>query len=164
MTVMLKSPSILSIIKPKMQVAFYSVFLLIALRAVAQTTAANDFSITLRRVGCFGSCPDYSITILGDGSVRYEGRAYVRTEGVHNETISHLAVQKLIEELESKAFFQWEEKKTACVDYPEVHITATLKGQKKHVLEGCNSKGQVLSLADEIDKISGARVWVGKIR
>jgi hypothetical protein len=51
-----------------------------------------------------------------------------------------------------------------CVDFPEVHITATFKAQHKHVLEGCNSPGQVLSLAEEIDRISGAKVWVGKVR
>jgi hypothetical protein len=33
----------------------------------------------------------------------------------------------------------------------------------KHVLEGYNSPGQVLSLANDIDRISGARLWVGKV-
>ncbi len=51
-----------------------------------------------------------------------------------------------------------------CVDFPEARITATLNGQHKHVLEGCNSPGQVLTLADEIDRISGTRAWVGKVR
>jgi hypothetical protein len=76
----------------------------------------------------------------------------------------HLAVQQLIEELKHKRFFHWQEKKMVCVDFPEVHITATLKGQHKHVLEGCNSPGQVLRFADEIDRISGAKAWVGKVR
>jgi Domain of unknown function (DUF6438) len=147
-----------------MRVAFYSVFLLLSLRSVAQTVTANDLSITLRRVGCLGSCPDYSITILGDGSVRYEGRAYVRTEGVRKKTIPASAVEILTKELTNNGFFQWEEKKMVCVDFPEVHITATFNGQHKHVLEGCNSPGQVLSLAEEIDRVSGAKVWVGKVR
>jgi len=140
-------------------------FLLLPAESVAQTAAkANDFSITLERVGCLGSCPDYTITIRRDGSVRYEGRAYVHTEGVRKKTIPASAVQKLIEKLKDKGFFQWEEKQTVCVDFPEVHITATLNGQEKHVLEGCNSPGQVLSLANEIDRVSGARAWVGKAR
>jgi Domain of unknown function (DUF6438) len=148
-----------------MRFAFCAVFLLLGLQSVAQTSVTtNDFSITLERVGCLGSCPDYTVTILGDGSVRYEGRAYVHTEGVRKKTIPASAVQKLIEELRNEGFFQWEEKKTVCVDFPEVRITATLKGQHKHVLEGCNSPGQVLSLADEIDRISGTRAWVGKVR
>ena len=148
-----------------MRLALCAVFLLLALQSVAQTSATTkDFSITLERVGCLGSCPDYSVTILGNGSVRYEGRAYVHTEGVRKKTISEYSVQKLIGELRNKGFFQWEEKKMVCVDFPEAHITATLDGQHKHVLEGCNSPGQVLTLADQIDRISGTRAWVGKVR
>jgi hypothetical protein len=149
----------------EMRLTFCTVFLLLALQSVAQTrSATSDFSITLERVGCLGSCPDYTVTILADGSVQYEGRDYVQTEGIRKKTIPASEVQKLIEELSDKHFFQWQEKKMVCVDFPEVHITATLKGQHKHVLEGCNSPGQVLSLADDIDRISGAKVWVGKAR
>jgi hypothetical protein len=149
----------------KMRIAFCTVFVFLALQSVAQTgPATSDFSITLERVGCLGSCPDYKVTILGNGSVQYEGRAYVQTEGIQKKTIPASAVQKLIEELEHKRFFQWQEKKTVCVDYPEVHITATLRSQHKHVLEGCNSPGQVLRFADEIDRIAGAKAWVGKVR
>ena len=60
----------------------------------------------------------------------------MRVEGIRNRTISSAAVQKLIQGLRSENFFQWEEKEEFCVDYPEVQITATLKGQHKHVLEG----------------------------
>ena len=145
-----------------MRQSFCAVFLLLALKSAAQTSAAtNDFSITLERIGCLGSCPDYTITILADGSVQFEGRAYVRAEGAHKATISASAVQKLIMRLRNENFFQWEEKKEVCVDFPEVHITATLNGQHKQVLEGCNSPGKVLRLANEIDRISGARHWIG---
>jgi hypothetical protein len=127
-------------------------------------TAADDFSITLERVGCVGRCPDYKVTILGSGSVQYEGRAYVRIEGIRSSTIPMSDVQKLVQELRDEDFLYWQEKQEVCVDFPEVHITAALKGQRKHVLEGCNSPGKVLELADEIDRISGAKRWVGFVR
>ena len=104
------------------------------------------------------------MTILGNGSVQYEGRAYVKVEGSRKNTISLSTVQKLIQRLRKENFFQWEEKKEVCIDFPEVNITATLKDQHKHVLEGCNSPGKVLRLANEIDKISGVKVWVGHVR
>jgi len=148
-----------------MRLASCVLFILLILHSAAQTSGtADDFSITLERVGCLGSCPDYKITILGNGSVRYEGRAYVRNEGIRNRAIPAADVQKLIQKLRDEAFFEWEEKKEVCIDFPEVHITATLKGQRKHVLEGCNSPGKVLKLADEIDKVSGAKRWVGNVR
>src|SRR5689334_11602681 len=128
-----------------MTVALVAFLLLFTLQSAAQSRVATDqFSITLERVGCLGSCPDYTVTIHDDGSVRYEGRAYVHNQGVHTRTIPASSVQMLIKRLRKNDFFQWEEEKNVCLDFPEVHITATLNGHQKHVLEGCNSPGQVL--------------------
>jgi uncharacterized protein DUF6438 len=135
------------------------------LLSAAQTSSrGDDFSIALERIGCLGSCPDYKVTILGNGSVEYEGRAYVRSKGIRRKTIPLSAVQTLVQRLRNEDFFHWEEKKEVCVDFPEVDITVTLKGQRKRVLEGCSSPGKVVALAGEIDRISGAKRWVGKVR
>jgi hypothetical protein len=88
----------------------------------------------------------------------------VRIEGIRKSTIPSSDVQKLVRKLRDEDFFDWEEKKQVCIDFPEVNITAVLKGHHKHVLEGCNSPGRVLELADEIDRISGAKRWVGNVR
>ena len=119
-----------------------------------------DFSINLKRVGCVGSCPDYEITILGNGRVRYQGNAYVRVEGVRERAIPIPNVQKLVRRLQDEKFFEWEETNVVCLDYPEVHIIASVGARRKHVLEGCNRPGKVLDLAKEIDRISGAKGWV----
>jgi hypothetical protein len=105
------------------------------------------FFITLERIGCLGSCPDYKVTILGNGSVQYIGRAYVRVDGFRTKTVPVKAVQKLVERLRDEDFFHWEEKEQVCLDFPEVHITVSLDGQQKRVLEGCNSPGKLLALA-----------------
>lgn len=148
-----------------MTVASVAFSLLLTLQLAAQASTATDgFSITLERIGCLGSCPDYTVTIHGDGTVRYEGVAYVQTKGVRTRTIPTSAVQKLIQTLRKEGFFEWEEEKKVCIDFPEVHITASLKGKQKHVLEGCNSPGQVLKLAEEIDRLSRANGWVGRVR
>ena len=136
------------------------VFILLAALSSAQSSApAEKFSITLQRVGCLGLCPDYKVTILGNGSVRYEGRSYVRDKGVRENTIPVAEVKKLIQKLRDEDFFHWKEEIVVCVDYPEVHIRVTLEGKRKHVLEGCQTPGQVLQLADEIDRVSGAKNW-----
>jgi hypothetical protein len=124
----------------------------------------DNFSITLERIGCLGSCPDYKITIQGNGTVQYEGHAYVSVEGIRNTTIPVLAVQKLQQNLRDEDFLHWPEQEEVCVDFPEINITATLDGQSKHVLEGCNQPGRVLRLASEIDRTSGSERWIGKHR
>jgi len=131
------------------------------LRAVPDNESTrSDFSITLERTSCLGSCPVYTVTILGSGSVEYEGRWHVAVTGVRKNTIPPPDVHRLIRRLGDEDFFHWEEKNQVCLDFPEVHITATLNGHQKQVLEGCNSPGKVLELAKEIDRISGANVWV----
>ena len=51
-------------------------------------TPANDTKITLERWGCFGTCPAYTLSISGEGSVVYQGKAYVTSRGVHKGRVS----------------------------------------------------------------------------
>lgn len=76
-------------------------------RSLLHGAPDEDFSIMLERIGCVGSCPDYKITIRGNGKVRYEGHAYVSVEGIHNTTIPVLVVQKLQQKLRDEDFLHW---------------------------------------------------------
>ena len=148
-----------------MRLAFCVAFVLFGLRLAGQTnTVPGDFSITLERTGCLGNCPEYNVTVFSNGWVRYEGRGYVRIAGTRKSRIPSSDVQKLVERLQDEDFFKWEVKDQVCVDFPEVEITATLNGKQKQVLEGCNAPGKVLQLANEIDRITGAKRWVGTRR
>lgn len=123
-------------------------------------SAPSDFLLTLTRVGCLGECPDYEVTIHGDGRVRYEGREYVRVKGIRERSIPIRDVKKLIQKLQDEHFFEWIETEEVCIDFPEVHITSVLRDTRKHVVEGCSRPGRVLNLAMQIDKISGAYHWI----
>ena len=137
-------------------------FILLSLSCAAQSSGSvDDFSITLERGPCEGVCPWYSVTILGNGSVRYEGQFDVRIKGARKNTIPRSDVHELIQKLRDEDFFRWEDKTDLCVDYPEIKITVTAGRQHKEVREGCLAPGRVLELAKEIDKISQSEVWVG---
>ena len=124
--------------------------------------SASNFSISLKRTGCLGECPGYEVTISEDGLVRNDGQYYVAVEGVRTTKISPAEVQLLIRKLQRERYFEWTTAKEACVDFPEVEITATLQGRSHRVIERCNRPGKVLSLASQIDRISGANRWVRK--
>jgi hypothetical protein len=137
------------------------IFIIIALPSSTQSKApADDFSLTLERIGCLGSCPDYKVTIQSDGTLQYEGRAYVHVEGVRKKKLPLGVVQRLAQRLQEEDFLHWEEKKSVCIDFPETHITATLNGVRKRVMEGCNAPGKVLKLANEIERITGIKRWI----
>jgi Domain of unknown function (DUF6438) len=115
------------------------------------------FFYHVERTGCEGIFPWYGITILNDGSVRYEGKAYVYVEGVRRKKIPVSDVSKLIQKLRDEDFLHWEEKTDYCVNYPEVRITANLNGQRKRLVEGCLEPGKVLTLPHELDTISDTK-------
>lgn len=122
----------------------------------------GNFSVTLERVGCLGSCPDYKVTIAGNGAVLYEGHSYVHAKGERRHRISVSAVQQLVQSLLDEEFFRWNECTGRCVDAPEIHITARLNGQEKQIVQGCTFSEKVLHLAREIETISGAKRWIGR--
>src|ERR1700685_2974283 len=67
-----------------------------SVHSVAHTgPVPKDFSVTLERTGCVGSCPGYKVTILADGSVHYEGLYYVQAEGVRRKTIPAAKIEKV---------------------------------------------------------------------
>jgi Domain of unknown function (DUF6438) len=144
-------------------VSFIGFFLLTVVSDAQTRIPTEDFSIRLVRGACLGSCPEYAVTIFGNGSVRYEGHWYVRAKGIHEHTIPVSSVQKLIRKIRDEDFFNWTENENVCVDSPTVDITAAFKGERKHVLEGCSAPGKILRLANEIDRISGSRRWVGNV-
>jgi hypothetical protein len=141
---------------------FAAAIAVVVVSAAQSHSVPSDFSVTLQRTGCLGSCPEYKVTILADGSVQYEGQWYVHAKGARNKTIPPSGVEKLVQRLRSEDFFAWEEKKTSCLDLPEVHITVTMDGRHKHVLEGCNEQGKILALADAVDRAAGTKQWVGQ--
>jgi hypothetical protein len=144
-----------------MRLTSFVAFVLLSLPATVQSAVPpRDFCLILERIGCLGSCPDYKVTILSDGSVQYEGRSYVHVQGIRKRKIPLALVQKLTQKLQEQDFFHWEEKKSVCLDFPETHITATLNGVSKHVVEGCNEPGKILELANEIEKIAGVKRWI----
>ncbi|ABF42078.1 hypothetical protein Acid345_3077 [Candidatus Koribacter versatilis Ellin345] len=126
------------------------------------TAPTGDFLVKLERTGCVGACPGYVVTIDGVGRVRYEGKYYVVAEGEREKTVSAQVVKKLMMRLKAENFFDWPEERNVCVDYPEVRISVTIGARLHEVLEGCNRPGRVLSLAKEIDTITGTREWVQK--
>ena len=56
---------------------------------VGSAQAAAFERVSLARSGCRGgSCPAYSVTVMGDGTVGYEGGVYVKTTGRQHGRLS----------------------------------------------------------------------------
>lgn len=65
---------------------------------------SSDF-ISLKRSGCYGPCPIYSITIYSDGTVNYSGEKYVEVRGTYSYKIPADSAEYLFRKADKISFF-----------------------------------------------------------
>jgi hypothetical protein len=133
--------------------------------AAAQTPSPSPVEIRLTRTVCFGFCPDYTVTINGDGGVRYEGRRFVNAVGVRTATIPRQNVARLLARFDEIGFDSLRDAYRGQVtDLPTYTITLTRNGRSKSVVDYAGlSVGMpraVRELQDEIDRVAGTSQWV----
>lgn len=125
----------------------------------------STLEITLERGVCFGACPDYTVTIHGDGRVVFEGRRFVAKTGRHEATISRDAVRSLLAKFRRADFFTLRDDYHAQVtDLPSYRVTLAYDGRRKSVSDyGGGMMGMpasVTELENAIDETANTRQWV----
>ena len=53
----------------------------LGMTSVNAQDSKSNIAITLERTACFGTCPIYTITILENGDVLYDGKDFVAVKG-----------------------------------------------------------------------------------
>jgi len=122
-------------------------------------------SIRLRRTGCFGTCPDYELSIAGDGTVRFSGHSFVLIPGDHVAHIKADAVRELVREFEKADFFSALDAYTASVtDNPTQTLTLSVAGHTKTVTDYVGTEVglplAIRSLETETDEVAGTARWI----
>lgn len=149
--------------------ALVGLFAVLALSACASAAPAQTpegpVQIVLNRTPCFGFCPDYTVTITGDGQVHYVGRRFVNVTGEQHAQISPAEVQALLARLDAVGFENLRDEYRAQVtDLPTTTIRLTRNGRTKSVLDyggpGVGMPRAVRDLQAEIDRVAGTAQWV----
>jgi hypothetical protein len=140
-------------------VSFTAIVLLLSAgcaRGAQTTTPAEPLEITLQRTGCFGTCPDYTVTLNGDGTVVYSGRYFVRTPGQHTWKIEASAVQALAREMEAAGFFELQDEYTSrMTDHPTTFTTLKIGSRTKKVKDYVSGPAKLKDIEKKIDEVSG---------
>lgn len=130
----------------------------------------KNIIITLDRTACFGYCPDYSLTIRGDGSVVYEGRSFVREIGKREGTISPEDFKKLVDEFYTIKYFTLKDSyDTNFEDVPTITTSITIDGKTKKVLNKYVAEElpeeviKLNELQNNIDKAVNSERWTKKL-
>jgi hypothetical protein len=117
-------------------------------------------------------CPSYTVSISGDGTVTYEGRAGVRTLGKRTHKISIESVRELIREFEQADFFSLRDRyefvdlgndQRVVIDHAiATTVSYTIAGKTKSVYDFYGTPEIVRRLEQRIDEVSDSRRYTGR--
>jgi len=138
--------------------------------------------ITLQRSACYGSCPDYLVTVDGRGHVVFVTspmaadevtdlhRAFSRSNGVlvdgrHEDTIAADQVDRLVEQFRSASFFDLQDEYVGRVtDNPTFVLTIDTGNGIKRVVDyvgkSAGMPAVVTDLERAVDATAGTARWV----
>jgi hypothetical protein len=121
--------------------------------------------IELSRSQCYGRCPDYAVTLKGDGSVHFVGVRYVLVPGEHDAHIDPDRVSELVRQFEKAKFFAAGDRYIAEVtDNPTYTLTLTVAGKTKTVTDYVGEQvGMPLVITDlenAVDEVAGTEQWI----
>ncbi len=130
---------------------------------------ASPVLATLQRTACYGRCPIYKVTVLRDGTVRWEGERFVKTTGAATAKLSASALAELAKAFARADFFALADKYTRydVTDGPSA-IVSFDDGKRKKTIEhyhGDTSAPPALEeLESTLDRVIGTGRWIGRER
>ena len=157
---------------------------LLALKAASRTTGDNPdlsslsdgdlkaMTVRLERLGCYGNCPAYTLTIHGDGHVEYNGKGHVAEVGARESRVEADVIKALAGEFAKARFLALPEEYLGqncsryCTDMPTAITELSVKEVSHRVNHyyGCGGVPKALfELESGIDKLANAERWTGDV-
>lgn len=124
----------------------------------------TNTSITLERGICFGTCPVYTLTIFGNGSIVYEGKEFVKELGIRNGSVNASIAEELFSLIDTSGFIDLADSYSAydITDMPSATITLITNGKVKRVehYHGDMTAPPILTdLENAIDQTADVTRW-----
>lgn len=148
--------------------------LLVPLCAAAVDRLA-DTTITLKRSACLGTCPIYTLTLHGDGRVRFASgleefdRAgdydNAAMPGIHEARVPAADVEALVKRFDAAGFWDLrDEYRAQTFDIPEYSVTLAVGNRSKTVVdfmgETVGMPEAATEIEHEIDRVAGSDRWI----
>jgi len=113
--------------------------------------------ISMQRTACYGTCPQYTITIYNDGLIRYEGKMFVDKQGCFYSKVSQEMIDKIILKLHEINFFSFKNEYSALMtDVPSVILEVNINVQNHKVIDRFNGPKELKEIQNFIDFISNS--------
>ena len=136
----------------------------------ASPSAQATLRITLERGPCYGRCPVYQVTLMGDRTIAYEGIRFVVHEGPVTDRIPVERVEELTRAFGDAGFSALEDRYVSGVpacgrhatDLPVVVTSLTRGSDTKRVEHdhGClGAPRELAALEDRMDEVTRSWRW-----
>jgi len=124
----------------------------------------SEIVITLKRSGCFGTCPSYSVTVRPTG-ISFEGGGYVVAAGKHSSAIDASEVRSLAKAFIDADFYSMDNIYQASVtDNPTYMLFISIDGHTKSIEDYVGSwvgmPAVISELEDQVDEVSDTARWI----
>jgi hypothetical protein len=120
------------------------------------TTTSDIKSVSMRRTGCYGRCPDYSIEINSDGTTIYTGRMFVTDTGTFRKNIGTERAATILAEAAAYRLDTCQNLyQSRIADLPGMIITVQYNTQVKTINNANFGPAFLRTLAADIDKAGG---------
>jgi hypothetical protein len=132
-----------------------------ALRALE---ASGAVLASIARSVCLGFCPAYSVHVLKDGMVVYQGYAHVKVEGFAGRPLTPRELEALVGAFQEADFLSLaDEYRARATDAPSVDLRLSREGRTKRVVHDLSNPGPeaLQRLEQRFDEIVASQEWVG---
>lgn len=99
-----------------------------------QIPSSDHVVIKMQKTPCFGSCPEYEITIFDNKMVYLDAKQFLPLKGKFVSRLSDEGYKQLVEKFVESDFFDYQEEYTSNItDLPTTNVTFKYKEKKKTV-------------------------------
>lgn len=138
---------------------------------VAHDPTGADY-VKMSRTRCFGTCPEFDLTLYGDGRLDFDGRRYTKLEGQHMRQASSSRFMEAVAELEARGFENFDDTYTRdncklwVTDHPSVTVELRLGTTQKTVnwYTGCRGmpeQADLKRMVDALERIMEVEQFIG---
>ncbi len=130
----------------------------------AEEDKLKNLVISLDRLGCYGPCPIYKLTIYGNGKVVYKGEKNVKVVGERVTTLEKEKVAALLAEFEKINYFELSDNYQGGPTDGTSAVTSIALGNKKKTIKNYHpapdSPRALKELENQIDSITNSTQWI----
>ncbi len=124
---------------------------------INQLNVENLPLVIMTRTACYGTCPQYTISIYDNGLIQYDGKLFVDKKGCFYAKISQSFIDRLITKITTIDFFDLNINYDApMTDLPSVIVEVNLASNHHKITDRFSGPEKLKELQIFIDSISNS--------